>query len=81
MSKIKVNSIVNRTDTGGPSFIKGAKVPSGQVFSVQGGVSVAGIATANSFSGDGSLLTNLAFVTLPKTIAYKMILGFDEYRA
>lgn len=80
MSKIRVNSVVNRNDSGGPTFVKGAKVPSGQIFSVQGGVVAAGIITATNFVGDGAGLINLSFITLPKTIAYKLILGFDEYR-
>lgn len=61
--------------------MSGAKVPSGQIFKVEGGVSVTGVVTATSFSGSGASLTNLSVVTAAKTKAYKMILGFDEYRA
>jgi len=52
MSQLNVDSIRNRTGTGAPSF------PSG--------VTVTGIVTATSFSGDGSALTNISasqFVT------------------
>ena len=81
MSTLKVNSIVNRTDTGGPTFLVGARVPVGQIFKVEGGVSIAGVVTATSFSGSGANLVNLSVVTAGKTVAYKLILGFDEYRA
>ena len=79
MSTLKVNSVVNRTDTGGPTFLSGAKVPSGQIFKVEGGVTAAGVVTATSFIGNGAELSNLAVVTAGKTVAYKLILRFDEY--
>jgi len=44
MSKIQVDSIVNKDDTGGVDFPKGAVIT--------------GVCTATSFSGDGSNLTN-----------------------
>ena len=75
MSKIKVNSIVNRNDDGGPELLKGAKVPSGQILSINGGVSVSGVATAASFVGDGSTLQNLNVPTKGKVYALRLVLG------
>lgn len=46
MSKIQVDSIVNKDDTGSPTLPKG--------------VVVTGVCTATSFSGDGSSLTGLS---------------------
>lgn len=47
----------------------GATCSSGQIFSCLGGVSVTGIVTANSFSGDGSALTGLPVATTGNIIA------------
>ena len=80
MSRTRVNSIVNKDDTGGPTFIKGAKIPAGQIFKCEGGVNVAGIVTANSFVGDGSALTNLSTITAAKTFALSMILDPLPFR-
>ena len=46
MSKIQVDSIVNKDDTGGVDFPKGAVIT--------------GVCTATSFSGDGSSLTGIS---------------------
>jgi len=81
MSKLKVNSIVNSNDDGAPTFEKGAVVPSGQTFSVQGDVFVSGIATAGTFQGDGSLLTNLAIVSASKAYALRSIIGDPPLRS
>ena len=81
MSKIKINSIVNQNDDGAPELTRGATVPSGQSFDVEGNVNVVGVITASNFSGDGSGLTGLSIATQGKSIAFKKILGFDEYRS
>lgn len=97
MSKIKVNSIVNKNDDGKVELTFGATIPSGQQLNVTGNfnvtgvltatnynvnnVNVTGVITATSFVGDGSFLTNLPSVSSAKIIAYKRILGYDEYRA
>lgn len=97
MSKIKVNYIVNKNEDGPVEFTKGATIPAGQEFNVSGDVSVSGIATvsqltttnmnaggtisANNFVGDGSNLANLPTMTHGRMLAYKRILGYDEYRA
>jgi len=97
MSKIKVNSIVNKNDDGQVELTRGATIPSGQQLSVTGNfnvtgvltatnytansMNVTGVVTASSFVGDGSALTSLPSVSTGKIIAYKRILGYDEYRA
>jgi hypothetical protein len=80
MSRIRVNSIVNLNDDGGPTFTKGAKVPAGQIFKVEGGVNVTGIMTANSFIGSGTGLTNLRTITASKTFAIALVLDPLPYR-
>jgi len=97
MSKIKVNRITNKNEDGGVELTRGATIPSGKQLNVTGGVNVtgiltatdynvtniniSGIVTATSFSGNGSQLTSLPSVSNGKMIAYKRILGYDEYRA
>ena len=81
MSKLRVNSIVNRSDDGGVTFLKGAVVSDGQIFSIQGDANLSGVVTAASFVGDGSQLNDLAIATTAKSVAYKTLLAFDEYRA
>lgn len=80
MSRIKVNSLVNKDDTGGVTFIKGGKVPAGQIFKVQGGLTAAGIMTAQSFVGDGSALTNLSTITASRTYGLALILDPLPFR-
>lgn len=81
MSKLKVNSIVNRNDDGGPELTYGATIPAGQTFLIQGNANIVGVVTASSFSGSGANLTLPARVSIStkKTIALKRILGYDEY--
>ena len=97
MSKIKVNKITNRNEDGAVELTKGATIPSGGTLNIVGDVNITGILTAASYSvtninvtgvitatnfvGNGSQLTNLPSVTNGKMIAYKRILGYDEYRA
>jgi hypothetical protein len=99
MSKLKVNSIVNKTEDGPVELTNGLIIASG-VFNIDSSVSVAGVltaanystssvnvsgvVTATSFVGDGSQLTNIQYLASQdesKIIAYKRILGFDEYRS
>ena len=49
MSRIRADKLVNRAGSGGPQFPYG----------VAGGLNVAGVVTATSFSGDGSSLTGI----------------------
>ena len=97
MSKIKVNRITNKTEDGSVELTRGATIPSGQQLSVTGNlnvtgvltatnysvnsINVTGIITATSFVGDGNALTSLPTVSVGKIIAYKRILGYDEYRS
>lgn len=59
MSKIQVDSIVNKEDTGAPNFPKGA--------------TVTGIVTATSFVGSGSGLTGINVNN--KAIAMSIVFG------
>ena len=81
MAKIKVNSIVNKNDDGAPELKYGASIPVGQSISGSGDMNVVGIITASNFVGNGSGLTGLSLATQSKAIAFKRILGFDEYRS
>jgi hypothetical protein len=61
MSKIQVDTIVDKEDTGAPDFPFGATV-TGIVTATSfsgDGATVTGIVTATSFSGDGAGLTGL----------------------
>lgn len=75
MTKLKVNFIVNRNDSGAPQLNYGATVPSGQTISGDGGMNVTGIVTASSFVGNGSGLTNLSIATRGRAFAYKVVFG------
>lgn len=95
MSKLKVNSITNLTETSSVILPKGAKIPSGYQLNLQGGVNStgiltasnlvltqnasAGIVTASTFIGDGSNLTGLPNVTSSKVYAIKLIVSFQDF--
>lgn len=95
MSKIKVNSIVDRLDEGPPELTFGATIPTGQVLKANGnlnvGVATVGIlsattlnassVTANSFVGDGSRLTGLPIVSQSKVIALRIIMDPLPFRS
>ena len=81
MSKIKINSIVNQSDDGAPELTRGATIPSGQSFDVQGNVNVVGVITASNFVGNGSGLTELSVATQGKSIAFKYIIGDPPLRS
>tara|TARA_S200002703_G_scaffold150464_1_gene148842 strand:+ start:3675 stop:3974 length:300 start_codon:yes stop_codon:yes gene_type:complete len=50
MSKLKVNSITNLTETSSVILPKGATIPSGYQLSVNGGVNSSGILTASNLN-------------------------------
>jgi hypothetical protein len=81
MSKIKINSIVNQNDDGSPELTRGAIIPSGQSFDVDGNVNVVGVITASNFVGNGSGLTGLSIATQGKAIAFKYILADPPLRS
>jgi len=61
MSKIQVDTIVNKDDDGAPDFPFGA--------------SVTGIVTATSFSGDGSNLSGIVAFDAAKVYTYNQLFG------
>jgi hypothetical protein len=75
MSTLKVNYLVNINDNGPPTFTQGIVVSAGYALTCNGGVNIAGVVTATSFSGNGSGLTNLAVVSPSKLIALQFILN------
>lgn len=80
MPKINVDTIVNKTDSGPPSFTRGFTVGAGYALTAFGGVTIDGTITATSFAGDGSQLTNLPVSSAGKLLAIKRLLVYDEYR-
>ena len=60
MSQIQVDTILDKAGTGAPQLDYGAEVPVGYGITGAGGINISGVATATSFSGDGSGLTGVA---------------------
>lgn len=95
MSKLKVNSVTNLTETSSVILVKGATIPTGYELNVNGGVNSTGIltatnltltadanvgvVTASSFEGDGSGLTDLPSVSQSKVYALRQIVSFSEF--
>ena len=52
MSKVRSDNISNRADDGAPALVYGAEVPVGYGITGAGGINIAGVATAASFSGN-----------------------------
>lgn len=52
MSVLRVNNISNQNDNGAPQLTYGATVGAGQT--INGNISLTGVATATSFVGNGS---------------------------
>ena len=57
MSKVRSDNISNRADDGAPALVYGAEVPVGYGITGAGGINIAGVATAASFSGNATGLT------------------------
>ena len=97
MSKIKVNTISNRSEDAAVELIQGATIPSGKELTLTGNgnitgimtvtnydatnVNVTGVVTATSFSGSGANLDNLPSVASGKLIAYSYVLGDPPLRS
>ena len=97
MAKLKVNSIVDRNDSGPSSLDFGAIIPPGQTLTANGNinligvstvgfltvsnVNVSGVVTASSFVGDGSGLVGLQVVDASKSIALKYIIADPPLRS
>ena len=89
MSTLRVNKIVNRFDNAGVQFSDGVTIsngitgdvtynsPTGTItagtLSATGNVSVSGMLTANSFSGNGAALTNVPGLPTGKAVALTFI--------
>lgn len=71
-SILRVNSIVNANDDGGPTLERGLKIETG-IFKVEGGVNVSGTLTATSFVGDGSALTGITTISKGKIFGMKLV--------
>ena len=52
MSKVRSDNISNRADDGAPALVYGAEVPVVYGITGAGGINIAGVATAASFSGN-----------------------------
>lgn len=96
MSRIKVNSIVNRFDNGAPTFPYSAVIPPSGTLTVNGSINAVGVSTlqsvqansinsqtitATSFVGDGSGLTGLPIASQSKVVALKLILDPLPFRS
>ena len=95
MSKLKVNSITNLTETSSVILVKGATIPTGYELNINGGVNSTGIltatnlnlsananvgvVTASSFEGDGSGLTGLITMGSSNVYALRQIISFSEF--
>lgn len=71
MSVLRVNQIVNLTGDGPVEFGQGFSIPSGVELSTD--INVSGIATATTFSGDGSQLDFGPTAVVSKVIAYTIV--------
>ena len=64
MSKVRSDNISNRADDGAPALVYGAEVPVGYGITGAGGINIAGVATAASFSGNATGLTGTPDITV-----------------
>ena len=97
MSKLKINSLVNRSDSGSPILTKGGVIPAGSYLNILGNVnasgvvtassynvtnvSSSGIVTASSFVGNGSGLTGITAVSATKVYAFNLIFDPVPFQA
>ena len=70
MSKLRVGTIVDEAGTGAPNFSSGLTGTDG---TFTGNVNVTGVATATSFSGDGSGLSFSGAATNGEVLAYTLV--------
>lgn len=79
MTQLKVDLIVDRNATGAPNVSLGATIPTGATLTGAGGMSVTGVCTAATFSGEGSGLNN--FTNSSKGYAIKLIIDPLPFRS
>ena len=60
MSRIRADKLANKDGTGATQLQYGAEIPIGYGITGAGGINIAGVVTAGSFSGDGSGLIGVA---------------------
>jgi hypothetical protein len=93
MSKIKVNSIINKLENGPVEFSRGLTIDGGVLdisssLNVVGvmtvsssnftNANVTGVMTATSYKGDGSNLTSLPITSVPKIFGFRLIFSYNE---
>lgn len=71
MSTLRVNKITNTNNTGVVTFSQGFTVPGGKTISSN--ISLSGVCTATTFSGDGSGITVTGGVTNAKLFGITLI--------
>ena len=76
MTRLIVNNLTNLNQNGPVSFLNGVNVAAGST--IGGDVSITGVCTAVSFTGDGSALTSLPVATISLVVGYKFLFSFDE---
>lgn len=72
-SKIKVNSIVHKTDGQAVTVSFGATIPSTGSLTVSGNCNFSGVVTATSFTGSGENLTDVPVMGFGRAAALQLM--------
>lgn len=79
MPTLRVDSIVDRSNTGAPTLTEGVTIPSGKTISSSGNMNVVGIVTATFFIGNGTNLNQ--FSSAIKAWSSRLILDPLPFRS